>query len=90
MTEKYFPLKDEAWTDELFDEIQKGDKVWYETAQGQQRSGKAVMLGPMGWVIDTGAGEPKVVNDGYNYLGHTPGKNREPDHLGHFLNNHND
>ena len=37
--------------------------------------GKAVMLGPMGWVIDTGAGEPKVVNDGYNYLGHTPGKN---------------
>ena len=25
------------WTDELFDEIQKGDRVWYETAQGQTR-----------------------------------------------------
>jgi len=56
------------WTDELFDEIQKGDKVWYETAQGQVRSGKAVMIGPMGWVIDTGAGEPKVVNEGYIIL----------------------
>ena len=27
MSEEYFPLKDEAWEDELFDEIQKGDKV---------------------------------------------------------------
>ena len=23
------------WTDECFDEIKKGDKVWYETPQGQ-------------------------------------------------------
>jgi len=30
------------------------------------------------------------VNEGYNYLGHTPAKDREPDHLGHFLNKHND
>ena len=35
MTEKYFPLKDEAWEDELFDEIQKGDRVRYENPQGQ-------------------------------------------------------
>ena len=35
MTEKYFPLKDEAWEDEMFDEIQKGDKVWYENNVGQ-------------------------------------------------------
>jgi len=26
------------------------------------------------------------VNEGYNYLGHTPAKDRQPDHLGHFLN----
>ncbi len=74
------------WTDELFDEIQKGDQVFYETAQGQTQSGVAMMIGPMGWVIDTGAGQPKVVNEGYNYLGHTPAKMRTPDHLGHFMN----
>ena len=38
------------WEDELFDEIQKGDRVFYETAQGQTQSGVAVILGPMGWV----------------------------------------
>ena len=46
------------------------------------------MIGAMGWVLDTGAGEPKVVNEGYNYLGHKPAKDRTPDHLGHFLNKH--
>ena len=74
------------WGDELFDEIQKGDRVFYETAQGQTQSGKAIMIGPMGWVLDTGAGEPKVVNEGYNYLGHTPRPGRTPDHLGKWLN----
>ena len=76
------------WEDELFDEIQKGDKVYYENQQGQTCKGKAVMVGPMGWVIDIGGGRPQVVNEGYNYLGHTPVKGREPDHLGHFLNKH--
>ena len=39
------------WTDEMFEEIQKGDKVCsMETAHGQTRSGKAMMIGPMGWV----------------------------------------
>ena len=74
------------WTDELFDEIQKGDTVWYENDQGQTCKGKAVMVGPMGWVLNTGDGVPKVVNEGYNYLGHKPAKDREPDHLGKFLN----
>ena len=74
------------WEDELFDEIQKGDKVWYENEQGQTYTGVAVILGPMGWVLDTGDGQAKVVNEGYNYLGHTPAKMRTPDHLGHFLN----
>ena len=78
------------WEDEFFEEIQKGDRVWYETAQGQTRSGKALMIGPMGWVLDTGAGEPKVVNEGYNYLGDKPAKGRTPDHLGHFLNKFKD
>jgi len=53
---------------------------------GQVCKGKAVMQGPAGWVIDIGGGRPQVVNDGYNYLGHTPAKNRQPDHLGEFLN----
>ena len=75
------------WEDELFDEIQKGDKVYYENQQGQTCKGKAVMIGPMGWVIDIGSGRPQVVNEGYNYLGHTKMPGREPDHLGHFLNN---
>ena len=74
------------WEDELFDEIQKGDKVYYENQQGQTCKGKAVMIGPMGWVIDIGSGRPQVVNEGNNYLGHTPAKMRKPDHLGHFLN----
>ena len=74
------------WEDELFDEIQKGDKVWYENQQGQIHSGKAVMVGPAGWVINIGDGRPQVVNEGHNYCGHTPAKGREPDHLGHFLN----
>ena len=40
------------WTDECFDEIKCNDKVWYETAQGQVHTAKAVMRGPHGWVCD--------------------------------------
>jgi len=86
MSERYFPLKDEAWEDELFDEIQKGDRVWYKNNVGQVCKGRAMLRGPEGWVLKTDNGLPKVVNDGYNYLGHTPAKNRQPDHLGAFLN----
>jgi ADP-ribosylglycohydrolase len=74
------------WTDELFDEIQKGDRVWYENEQEQTCKGKAMMIGPMGWVLQTSNGQAKVVNEGYNYLGHKPAKMRTPDHLGHFMN----
>ena len=76
------------WEDELFDEIQKGDQVWYENEQGQTCKGKAMLLGPMGWVLKVRNGQPKVVNEGYNYLGHTPAKKgqRVPDFLGKFLN----
>ena len=30
-------------------------------------------------------GIPKVVNEGYNYLGHSPNEEREKDWLGDFL-----
>ena len=76
------------WTDELFDEIQKGDRVWYENEQGQTCKGKAMMIGPAGWVLQLPNDQAQVVNEGYNYLGHKPAKDRQPDHLGHFLNKH--
>ena len=76
------------WTDELFDEIQKGHRVWYENEQGQTCKGKAMMIGPAGWVLQLPNGQAQVVNEGYNYLGHKPAKDRQPDHLGHFLNKH--
>ena len=71
------------WEDELFDEIQKGDKVWYcgeENDDTVYGPAKAMMIGPAGWVCDKGS----------NYLGHTEGKDRQPDHFGHFMNQHND
>ena len=74
------------WQDELFDEIQKGDTVYYENPQGQTHKAKAVMQGPMGWVCDRGNGQPVIINEGYNYLGHSKGRNRQPDHLESFLN----
>ena len=73
------------WNDELFDEIQIGDKVWYETPQGQTFTAKAKFQGPHGWVCDRGNGQPVVVNEGSNYLGHSKGRVRKPDHLGKFL-----
>ena len=76
------------WEDELFDEIQKGDKVWYcgdENDDTVYGPAKAMMIGPMGWVLKIANGS-KVVNEGYNYLGHTPRPGRTPDHLGKWLN----
>ena len=74
-----------SWQDECFSEIRKGDTVYYQNKQGQTHKGKAVMFGPAGWVINIGDGRPQVVNEGHNYLGHTPAKNRKPDHFGEFL-----
>ena len=74
------------WQDELFDEIQKGDTVYYENSQGQTHKAKAVMMRPMGWICDRGNGQPVIINEGYNYLGHSKGRNRQTDHLGQFLN----
>ena len=73
------------WSDEFFDDIHKGDTIYYENERGQTHSGTAVMQGPMGWLIDIGHSIPKVVNEGYNYLGHSPNEEREKDWLGDFL-----
>jgi len=73
------------WKDELFDEIQMGDKVFYDTPQGQAHSAKAKFRGPHGWVCDRGRGQPVVINEGANYLGHSKGRVRKPDYLGEFL-----
>ena len=70
--------------DEAFSEIQKGDKVYYINAQLQEHSGKAIMVGPDGWVVSDD-GVTIVVNEGNNYAGHTPGKDREPDNFGHWM-----
>ena len=71
--------------DEAFTEIQKGDTVYYFNERLQEHSGKAIMVGPMGWVCNVD-GVTVVVNEGDNYAGHTPGKDREPDNFGHWMN----
>ena len=71
--------------DEAFTEIQKGDKVYYFNAQLQECSGNAIMVGPEGWVVND-EGVTVVVNEGNNYAGHTPGKERQPDNFGHWMN----
>ena len=71
--------------DESFLEIQKGDKVYYFNEQLQEHSGKAIMVGPEGWVVNND-GVTVVVQEGNNYAGHTPGKDRAPDHFGKWLN----
>ena len=73
------------WTDEFFDEVHISDTVFYQNNVGQIRRAKAVMKGPAGWVCDTGGGQPVVVNEGNNYVGHKPSKNRKKDHFGDFL-----
>ena len=71
--------------DEMFEEIQIGDKVFYFNQRLQECSGRALMRGQAGWVVSCEHG-PVVVNEGNNYAGHTPGKTRRPDHMGAFLN----
>ena len=74
------------WEDECFDEIQVNDKIYYYNDRLQECSGRAIMQGPMGWVISCDHGSV-VVNEGDNYAGHTPAKkDRRPDWLGKFLN----
>jgi hypothetical protein len=51
-----------------FADIRAGMRVTFRTAQGQERSGRAIMLGPHGWVLDvsgahTGRRNPVVVDE---------------------------
>lgn len=49
----------------LFDAIRHGDRVTFVDRFGKQRTGKAVMRGPHGWVLNMGGphGTPQVVNE---------------------------
>jgi hypothetical protein len=49
----------------LFSKIRKGDRVTILTPQGQERSGRAVMRGPAGWVLNMGGahGTPGIASD---------------------------
>ena len=86
MSEKYFPLKDEAWEDEMYSEIHVGDTVWYRDSSGAVSKGRAMMRGPAGWVIKCDHGA-QVVGEGHNYLGHKPARGeRLDDYMGKFLN----
>jgi len=73
------------WKDECYGDIHKGDLVYYLNRQEQVCRGRAVMMGPMGWVLNRGNGQPAIVGEFENYLGHNPGNHREKDHLGEFL-----
>ena len=70
----------------MYKDIQKGDMVYFSTPHTAQMKGKAVMLGPIGWVVNRGGkhGMPFVVTE-RNYIKHNKGRNRKPDHLGEFL-----
>ena len=69
----------------MFKDIQVGDSVTMSTPQGQVLSGKAVMKGPYGWVINVGGrhGTPRVVHEN-NFVKMRKGKNRKPDFFGDF------
>lgn len=47
----------------MYEDIKVGSRVQFVTPQGQKFSGKAVMKGTYGWVLNAGGrhGTPKVV-----------------------------
>jgi hypothetical protein len=49
----------------LVDAIQTGDRVTIVNRFGQQRTGRAVMRGPYGWVLNMGGahGTPGIATD---------------------------
>jgi hypothetical protein len=49
-----------------FGDIRVGDRVTLLTAHGQERTGRVVMRGPAGWVLNLGGrhGTPGIVNEG--------------------------
>lgn len=70
----------------VLDSIRIGDRVTIRTPQGQSVSGKAVMRGPAGWVLNMGGphGRPGIATE-KNVISVKAGKGRKQDHLGNFL-----
>ena len=64
----------------MFKEIQVGDTVYFSTPHSKELKGKAVMKGPIGWVVNGGGrhGMPFVVSE-KNFIKFRKGKNRRPD-----------
>ena len=70
----------------MFTDIQIGDTVYFSTPHSKELKGKAVMLGPIGWVVNMGGrhGMPNVVTE-RNFIRFRKGKNRRPDNLSKYL-----
>ncbi len=71
-------------TNSEFDKIGRGSRVTIRTPQGQQISGKAVMRGPAGWVLNMGGahGTPGIATEKNTVKVSGKGK---PDYFGNFL-----
>ena len=69
----------------MFKEIQVGETVYFSTPHSKELMGKAVMKGPIGWVVNMGGrhGMPNVVTE-RNFIKIRKGKNRKPDFFGDF------
>ena len=70
----------------MFKDIQSGDTIYFLTPHSKELKGKAVMKGPVGWVVNMGGrhGMPGVVTE-KNFIKLRKACNRKPDHLGAFL-----
>ena len=69
----------------MFKDIMVGDTVYFSTPHSKELKGKAVMKGPIGWVVNMGGrhGMPNVVTE-RNFIKIRKGKNRKPDFFGDF------
>ena len=70
----------------MFKDIMVGDTVYFSTRHSKELKGKAVMKGPVGWVVNIkGTGIATVVTE-KNFIKIRKGRNRRPDILGGFVN----
>ena len=70
----------------MFKDIMCGDTVYFSTRHSKELKGKAVMKGPVGWVVNIkGTGMATVVTE-KNFIKIRKGRNRRPDILGGFVN----
>ena len=70
----------------MFKDIMCGDTVYFSTRHSKELKGKAVMKGPVGWVVNIkGTGIATVVTE-KNFIKIRKGRNRRPDILGGFIN----